>query len=475
MVGILVDNNNNNNNNDMQVYQNSLAKIPSKVKDQDAIHTMIAALTGVQCTAPRVQGVGGSDASSDDNGMVSGKVVILGGSEYACFAAKGLAALGSHVSVVSTNEKLQIRSENVEIIAPAVGDDEIGFASFVGDFDSLLDTADDERPSRRPMVQDGDEDRMGLGTTLRLLKERHNCESYVSSMTQSQSIVNQGGVFFGPGKVKDHFQEIQKSLKNQPATFQYIVPPSSFGQTVETLLEKGIVYKNSKDFLSESKSTNPLILRSWSLKDFMEVSMWPQDAAGGGSRTVRYGLPVLDEEEIDDGEFTFLEPPDTFDATFLSRDAWDKGIEKETKERDDIDDRNPYVKKIRGAQGLHEIIVKDKKNSVLFMSAAFCRTCKTLNPKFTYMARNSMENISEHKEGVLYAKADATGEVGKDLGRLLKVEAVPAFQLFREGKTFGPPLSISRIPSKKLDAAIALLESGFEWDAVAVQQAEESS
>ena len=293
-------------------------------------------------------------------------------------------------------------------------------------------------------------------------------------MTEAQSIVNQEGVFFGPGKVKNHFQDIQKSLGDQPSIFQSIVPPSSFGQTVETLLEKGILYRNSKDFLSEgNKKPNPLVLRSWSLKDFMEVSMWPRDSTGGGSRMVRFGLPVVEEDPTDleeDDEFVMVSAPQ-----FISRDDWDKDIAKEAKERDDIDARNPYVKRIVGAQGLHENIVKDKRNCVLFMSAAFCRTCKTLNPKFTYFARQSMENTSDDDEkgGILFAKADATGDVGKDLGRLLKVDAVPAFQLFRNGRQFGPPLSISKMPSKTLNAAIALLESGLEWDSAAIKQAEE--
>ena len=72
-----------------------------------AVMAMIAALTGVQCTLPRVEGVGGADVS-----MVSGKVVILGGSDYACFAAEGLAALGSQVSLISTNNNVNVKNKN---------------------------------------------------------------------------------------------------------------------------------------------------------------------------------------------------------------------------------------------------------------------------------------------------------------------------------------------------------------------------
>jgi len=299
-------------------------------------------------------------------------------------------------------------------------------------------------------------------------------------MTKAQSIVNQEGVFFGPGKVKNYFQDIQKTISNQPTKFQSIVPPPSFGMTVETLLEKGIIYKNKNDFLAEGnkKTSNPLTLRGWSLKDFMEVSMWPQDSSGGGSRQVRFGLPVLDDEftylDQDEDNMISAPPPDA-DAKFFEKEAWEEGVAKEKQKRDDADERNPYVEKITGGKGLHAKIVKDQRDCVLFLSATFCRTCKSINPKFTTMARSAMEkerNDDVESPGILYAKADTTGDVGRDLGRLLKVDAVPAFQLFRNGKQFGPPLSISKLPSKKLDIAIALLESGFEWDSVAIQKAE---
>jgi len=42
------------------------------------------------------------------------QVVVLGGSEYACFAAEGLAALGSQVSLVSTN-KVSLKHKNGKV------------------------------------------------------------------------------------------------------------------------------------------------------------------------------------------------------------------------------------------------------------------------------------------------------------------------------------------------------------------------
>lgn len=449
----------------LHVYSESTAKLPSSgVKDEEAMNTMIAALTGVECTLPRVEGVGGS-LVSEENSMVSGKVVILGGSEYACFAAKGLAALGSQVSLVSTND-VKLQHGNVEILPPAVGEEEVGFATHIGEFDSLLDTADDERPNKRFAVNDDDEEdpAMSRGTTLRLLQQRHKCDRYVSSMTKAQDIVNREGVLWGPGKVKNHVKEIQQQLSRKPATFQSIVPPPSFGKTVETLLQKGVLYTSNKDFVTQ----NDLTVRGWSLKDFMETSMWPTDSSGGGSRTVRFGLPVLEEEEAEEEEFAET----STETTYIDQAAWDAGVRKEQSKLDDQDMKNPFVKKIVGEQQMYETIVKEERDCVLFMSATFCRTCKQLNPRFTTKARQTMESYGEDEKGILFAKADATGEVGKDLSRLLNVDAVPAFLLFRKGRRYGPAMSISRMPSQKLDAAIEMLQSGRDWDVQAIQNAD---
>jgi hypothetical protein len=488
-------------NKNIHVYQHSAAKVGNnnKIQDQDAINTMIAALTGVHCAAPRVVGVGGATNSE----LVSGKVVILGGSDYACFAAEGMAALGSQVTLVSTSTNLNVKNPSgkyvlllqqarmtcrsketihgsrvyihtyiltsqmqVEILPPAVGDDAIGFASFIGDFDTLLDTAEDERPSRLPMTGRSDDDdendtMLGMGTTLRLLKQQHKCERYVSSMTEAQSIISKEGVFFGPSKVKNHFQEVQSHLDTNPTRFQSIIPPPSFGRTVEMLLEKGILYKKNKDY--ENINNNNLMIRGWSLKDFMETTTWPSDSSG--TRAVRFGLPVLDEVN----EFTMIAEPSSI-AEIVSRDA------EEEAERDT---QNPYVQRIVGEQDLYEMIIKEKRDCVLFLSATFCRTCKSLTPRFTSLARASMEKNGcyglddKSYHGILFAKADTGGMVGKQLSRVLCIEAVPAFLLFREGRRFGPALSIARIPSKRLSAAIDLLESGSDWDSSVLQQVEE--
>lgn len=66
------------------LYKDSMATIPKQVKEQDAMTTLLASLVGVHCVLPAVEEIGGSDSDS----FVSGKVVVMGGSDYACFAAE---------------------------------------------------------------------------------------------------------------------------------------------------------------------------------------------------------------------------------------------------------------------------------------------------------------------------------------------------------------------------------------------------
>ena len=65
---------------------------------------------------------------------------------------------------------------------------------------------------------------------------------------------------------------------------------------------------------------------------------------------------------------------------------------------------------------------------------------------------------------IVYMTASAGGETGKGLRRLLEVRAVPSCVFFREGKRYGKVLGIPRLPSKKLNLAIQLLQSGEKWD-----------
>jgi hypothetical protein len=78
------------------VYEDSVALIPDKISENDAISTYIVSLSTVHSVLPKAEQVGGSDDS-----LIAGKVVVLGGNELACFAAEGLASMGIEVSLVS--------------------------------------------------------------------------------------------------------------------------------------------------------------------------------------------------------------------------------------------------------------------------------------------------------------------------------------------------------------------------------------
>jgi hypothetical protein len=80
-----------------EIYQDSAAKVPVGVKAEDALATYIASMSTVHAVLPRSEQVGGSDES-----VVSGKVVVMGSNELACFAAEGLASFGVYVCMVST-------------------------------------------------------------------------------------------------------------------------------------------------------------------------------------------------------------------------------------------------------------------------------------------------------------------------------------------------------------------------------------
>lgn len=93
-----------------EIYEESAAKVPTGIKAEDALATYIASLSTIHAVLPRSENVGGSS----DNVIISGKVVVVGSSELACFAAEGLASFGVNVCMVSTgNPKVKEPSKKV--------------------------------------------------------------------------------------------------------------------------------------------------------------------------------------------------------------------------------------------------------------------------------------------------------------------------------------------------------------------------
>jgi len=73
------------------------------------------------------------------------------------------------------------------------------------------------------------------------------------------------------------------------------------------------------------------------------------------------------------------------------------------------------------------------------------------------------------RKGLLFAKADAAGDVGKRSGAFAESGRCACICFIPKRTTIWPTLSISNMPSKKLVAAIDLLESGLDWDSEATR------
>lgn len=350
--------------------------------------------------------------------------------------------MDTSVSIVSTGNP-KIDDYRVESLDPAVGDMEVAFSAHVGEFDSLVDTLSDEANLAESNINDDIDGFDRYSGVLQLLKARHKCSRYVSTMTASQRIIRDRGVFFGPGQVKDHVQSMSKRYDQAYP----IVPPEGFGATVQTLLNDGITFTWKYD--------GNTILRAWSIDKFWELTKWPRDNSGGSN--IRFGFPV-----VDDLDMLMMDMDDDDDE--------DEEIEAINKAAAAAKGTlNPFITEIDGVSTFSRQVLNndDDKDCVLFLSATYCRTCKVLSPAYTRFARLNQA------DDLLFARADTTSKAGKELSKLLAVNAVPMFVLFRKGERFGKPLSINKLPSKKLELALSFLTSGSEWDGKAIDTAKE--
>lgn len=282
-------------------------------------------------------------------------------------------------------------------------------------------------------------------------------------------MVCDNGLIFGRNEAIQYTKDIGNNpAQNQGST---ILPPKDFGsRTLQKLFDKKVLFK------FKSKETS--LIRGWSMKDFWELTSWPRDVTSD----VRFGFPAVDDlnslssdsidniDSIDDidglGENedsllqsttrTVAAPPrsaNTPRPSILPKDPlMMKGKE------------NPFIKSINGMTDLSSEIIGKKKKCVLFLSSSSCRTCKYLTPQFTKLAKE------HYDEEVVFAKVNAFSKKGKELSRVLGVDAVPAFVFFRNGQRFGKTLSITRIPSKKLNLALSLLSGDKRWDAQSINK-----
>ena len=379
--------------------------------------------------------------------MISRNILhILMFAPYSASSHSSLSTLGGDVTQITTNKLIRERKHaQVSISPPEIGELELGFSSVLGSFDAIVDTLEDEAKSADAMCMgldenvDSNDERRCSSEVITMLQKQNNCKRYVSTLNTSQKKVQEDGLLWGRSKADGYGKDVIRrvtSLKRKPdSSIHTFIPPKKYGsRTLQRLLDAGIVYKNKE---------KEAFLQKWNMGDFLELVSWPREAEGGN---IRFGLPVI--EDLDDVEQE--------EATVVAQSPPDQSGYQEKK--------NPYILDINKLSELNSEVLDTKKDCMLFLSAAYCRTCKYLSPQYLKLAREHMRAGDD----VVFAKANAVGKLGKEIRQVLGVDAVPAFCFFRAGERYGNVISVSKMPSKKLDAALDLLISGDNWDASAI-------
>lgn len=372
------------------------------------------------------------------------------------------------------------RNESVSISQPGVGDLEIPFSSALRKFDAIVDTLSDESSGNS---QDNSSTICILGSeygtdretcnsaVISQLNKQNKCHRYISTISTSQMKVRDNGILFGRGQAEKYIQGIVRKFQAQgtrplletlPAIYEPAPPPKCFGtKTLQILFDAGVIYKSNKDALRRNQD---ILVQPWNLNDFFELVTWPRDSEGGN---IRFGLPTVEDidsmitEMLDEDEngIAFATPVGLGSTTSRSGTAIPSSLPEMSTDVSG-DRKNPYVIEVESLADLNDEIIRPKKDCILFLSAQYCRTCKYLAPQYTKLARSNSLNDGD----LVFAKTNTVGKVGKEVSKALGVDAVPAFVLFRDGERFGTTLSVSRMPSKKLNAALELLTTGDDWD-----------
>jgi len=403
---------------DQSLFKESMVKVPSKMSSEHAARTLVHAWAAVHCVLPPlVTNIGGSQESAQAT-TKDWTVVVLGNNDHAQAATKALVALGCTVHVVSTKPPK---------IQGAVSHDaaEVEFCTKIGGFDAILDTVGNEKPTSS----------RESSRTLGLLQSAHDCSVYVSTKTAQHGVLMEEGILFGPNKARQHVEKLScvSLTRCSPA----------LGSTVQKLLDAGFAWPSGKTTSLPSGAK----ARGWTMGEFWESSTWPQNVEAD----TRFGFPTRQTSTA------WLDAEDDSDILADRSEAVASYFSQQRKLSEEKEN-NPDVLYVKGVRGFNERVVESGLTGVVFLSAPFCRTCKTLMPKFQRMARLKRDS------SLIFCKADASGEEGKKLSRHLGIEAVPSFILYSNGDRYGIPISLSKLPSKKLDTALEFLESGKEFD-----------
>ena len=233
------------------------------------------------------------------------------------------------------------------------------------------------------------------------------------------------GLLFARESVLKYQNDVENHLESD--YFQQIRPPLNYGnETLQKIFDAGITYKSNRNE-NGPHANKPTFVRGWTLSDLAELKTWPRVTP-----KVRFGFPVADE----------------------INQRMKKNIVKVTQPSKVKTSKNPFVTGIDDVKTLNNIVVSTNTNAILFLSASYCRTCKTMLPMYQRMARIFKE---EKKADLVFGIVDIASKDGKILSKLLEVESVPSFQLFSGGEQFGGRLKVKKLPSRELDSMIEKL------------------
>ena len=443
---------------DTYLYQDSIAIIPSKISDVDAISTATAALLGVHCSLPSRK-LKFEESGEEKNG----NVVIVGGGEYALYLLRALSGLDVKATLVSARPTWSLPSvdelatskrnkELIEILPPSVGSLSLGFALAIGEFDTLIDTLGDQ---------------MGLGRTRTVLDEEqsarfqnqleelHGCDKYVSTITRSQQYVLKKGLLFA----RDPVIRYQKEVEKATTKYQSLPPPLDFARTtLQPLLDQNIVYPSNENE-NGSNGMKSSFVRGWSLSDLTELKTWPREGAG------RFGFPMMDLRvpSVSSAPKRSNRKPtrparsedkeDLEHSTGKGTEANTDKASTPTNKASSMIQTNPHVISIRSLSELNEKVIEPNRLCILFLTASYCQKCKQLSPKFNRVARLSTKSNSN----VMFAHCDISGVRGKQIGSFLDVAKVPSVVVFKSDGDRTSSIVLDRTNIKNIENVVEAL------------------
>jgi thiol-disulfide isomerase/thioredoxin len=443
----------------------SVATIPTGISDEQALWTALLCLSRVHAVWPTL------DNDAADGFYPHPDLWIIGSNEDAVGTANILATLGASVTMIAKNRpKLSL----VRGVTFYNADDDVPFCEAFKSVDGVIDMLGEE----------------GTNMIRKLRGDPWKCRHYVSLRTHSLGLVETNGVFGGPGKVQEYVKSLQSS--NNAAT---AAPPNfapAIGSTLDRMFATKCLFAKPKDYnkmVDGGVGSLSPYLRTWDLADFWESTTWPRQAMSN----VRYGWPSDgvqesydydddDEDDDDNDGMTMISAPPLTKTRKGGNDFLQNPVEASMAEDRKLS--SPDVTWVADSLAVDTVIAQPRKTAVLFVSAPFCRTCRYLKPLYYRMAQQ-YKNRNDNDDGgnnghstttvqVEFCQADASGPIGKVLSRKLDIDAVPSFLLFRNGERFGPPLSVTKIPSPKLDLAVSwILDANAKWDEAAMRAVEE--